>query len=258
MHTRSLFAIVGALAAMLYASAGHAQQMRTWVSGTGDDMNPCSRTAMCKTFAGAISKTAAGGEISVYDPGGYGAVTITKSLSIVDVGAKASMLVAGTTGVTIKAGPNDSVFLDGLVLEGGGSGTTGISIVSAGSVHIRNCVIRGFQAAPGLAIDVSATMASKVFVSNCAIGKNIAGVQVKPDAGGGAQVFLEGVKLENNAGSAVRAEGQTATVRLNASTITNNVTGLDLASGGIIISFGTNAISGNGTDGQPSHVERLQ
>jgi hypothetical protein len=98
MHTRSLFAIVGALAAMLYASAGHAQQMRTWVSGTGDDMNPCSRTAMCKTFAGAISKTAAGGEISVYDPGGYGALTITKSLSIVDVGAKASMLVAGTTG----------------------------------------------------------------------------------------------------------------------------------------------------------------
>jgi hypothetical protein len=254
-----VIAIAGALAfSLLCAAPGHAQSMHTWVSGTGDDVNPCSRTAMCKTFVGAISKTAAGGEISVYDPGSYGSVTITKSISIVDVGAKASMLVAGATGVTIKAGANDSVFLDGFVLEGGGSGTTGISIVSAGSVHIRNCVIRGFQAAPGLAIDISPTTASKVFVSNCAIGKNTAGIQVKPAAGGGAQVFLDDVKLENNAGSAVRAEGQTATVRLNGSTITNNVTGLDLASGGIIISFGTNAISGNGTDGQPSHVERLQ
>jgi len=255
---RSSFAIVGAFAAMVCAAPGHAQQMHTWVSGTGDDVNPCSRTSMCRTFAGAISKTAARGEISVYDPGSYGAITITKSLSIVDVGAKASMLVAGTTGVTIKAGANDSVFLDGLVLEGGGTGTTGISIVSAASVHIRNCVIRGFQAAPGLAIDVSPTTASKVFVSNCAIGNNSAGVQVKPASGGSAQVFLDDVKLENNAGSAVRAEGQTAMVRVNESTITNNVTGLDFASGGVIISFGTNALSGNGTDGQPSHVERLQ
>jgi hypothetical protein len=254
-----VIAIAGTLAsALLHVAPSHAQSMHTWVSGTGDDVNPCSLTSMCKTFVGAISKTAAGGEISVYGPGSYGSVTITKSISIVDVGAKASMLVAGTTGVTIKAGASDSVFLDGIVLEGGGFGTIGISIISAGSVHIRDCVIRGFQAAPGLAIDVSPTTASKVFISNCAIGKNTAGIQVKPAAGGGAQVFLDDVKLENNAGSAVRAEGQTATVRLNGSTITNNVTGLDLASGGIIISFGTNAISGNGTDGQPSHVERLQ
>ena len=58
-------------------SAAQAQS-RTWVSGVGDDMNPCSRTAPCKTFAGAISKTAKDGEISVLDPGGYGSVTINK------------------------------------------------------------------------------------------------------------------------------------------------------------------------------------
>ena len=63
-------------------SLAHAQATRTWVSGVGDDANPCSRTAPCKTFAGAISKTAAGGEINVLDPGGFGAVTITKSITI--------------------------------------------------------------------------------------------------------------------------------------------------------------------------------
>jgi hypothetical protein len=253
-----VIAIAGTLASsLLYAAPGHAQSMHTWVSGTGDDVNPCSRTSMCKTFVGAISKTAAGGEISVYDPGSYGSVTITKSISIVDVGAKASMLVAGTTGVTIKAGASDSVFLDGIVLEGGGLGTIGISIISAGSVHIRDCVIRGFQAEPGLAIDVAPTAMTQVFVSNCAIGKNSAGIRVKPADGGSARVFLEGVNLESNAGSAIRSEGQTATVRLNRSAITNNGTGLDLA-GGTIITFGTNAISGNAVDGQPSHSERLQ
>jgi hypothetical protein len=258
MHMRSSIAFAGMLAAsLLHAAPGHAQQMRTWVSGTGDDANPCSRTAMCKTFTGAMSKTAPGGEISVYDPGGFGSVTINKSISIVDVGAKASMLVAGTTGVTIKAGPTDVVLLDGLVLEGGGTGTTGISIVSAASVHIRDCVIRGFQAEPGLAIDVAPTAATQVFVSNCAIGKNSAGIRVKPADSGSARVFLERVDLENNAGSAIRAEGPNAVIRLNRTAITNNGAGLDLA-GGSIITFGTNAISGNTVDGQPSHIERLQ
>src|SRR5262245_48964588 len=73
--TMMAFAFVG-------TSAAYAQATRTWVSGVGDDVNPCSRTAPCKTFAGAISKTAAGGEISVLDPGGFGGVTITKSITI--------------------------------------------------------------------------------------------------------------------------------------------------------------------------------
>jgi hypothetical protein len=159
--------------------------------------------------------------------------------------------------VTIKAGPTDAVLLDGVVLEGGGKATTGISIVSAGAVHIRNCVIRGFQGPSGLAIDIVPTSPTQVFISNCAITQNSAGIRAKPDQGGSARVFVEGVALENNAGSAIRSEGQTATVRLNRSAITNNGTGLDLA-GGTIITFGTKAISGNAVDGQPSHSERLQ
>ena len=80
-----------------------AQATRTWVSGVGNDANPCSRTAPCKTFAGAISKTAAGGEISVLDPGGFGAVTITKSITIDGGGGQvASVLVSGTNGIVVS------------------------------------------------------------------------------------------------------------------------------------------------------------
>src|SRR5438034_1930480 len=87
-----------------FASLAHAQATRTWVSGVGDDANPCSRTAPCKTLAGAISKTAVKGEINVLDPGGFGAVTITKSISIEASGAMAGVLVSGTNGIIINAG----------------------------------------------------------------------------------------------------------------------------------------------------------
>jgi hypothetical protein len=96
-----------------------------------------------------------------------------------------------------------------------------------------------------------------VFVSNCALTKNVGGFRAAPTGGGSAQVFLDGVQVENNTGSAVRAEGQGAIVRLNGSTITGNGTGLDLA-GGAIISFGNNAIGGNQNDGRPSEMQPLQ
>src|ERR1700742_1182796 len=91
------------------AVAAHAQATRTWVSGVGDDANPCSRTAPCKTFAGAISKTAASGEINVLDPGGFGGVTITKSITIRADHVEAGVLVSGTNGIIINAGANDRV-----------------------------------------------------------------------------------------------------------------------------------------------------
>ncbi len=91
----------------------HAQATRTWVSGVGDDANPCSRTAPCKTFAGAISKTAAGGVISVLDPGGFGAVTITKAITIESEGAIGGILVSSANGITVNAGKSDVVIACG-------------------------------------------------------------------------------------------------------------------------------------------------
>src|SRR3954469_2557592 len=118
----------GIVAAMLSVAPASAQATRTWVSGVGDDANPCSRTAPCKTFAGAISKTAGGGEINVLDPGGFGGVTITKSISILADHVEAGVLVSGTNAIVIAAGVNDRVVLEGLDIEGLGTGLNGVTV----------------------------------------------------------------------------------------------------------------------------------
>src|SRR6202034_1945773 len=87
-----------------------AQATRTWVSGVGDDANPCSRTAPCLTFAGAITKTAAGGGKDARDPGGFGTLTINKSITIDGGGGVASVMVpTNTSGITVSAGATDIV-----------------------------------------------------------------------------------------------------------------------------------------------------
>ena len=111
--------LIMALAVCLASAAtAHAQATRTWVSGVGDDANPCSRTAPCKTFAGAISKTAPCGEIDVLDPGGFGALTITKCISIENDDGIAGVLVSGTNGFIVQAGATDRVMIRGLTFEG--------------------------------------------------------------------------------------------------------------------------------------------
>src|SRR4051794_15937188 len=125
-------------------SVASAQATRTWVSGVGDDANPCSRTAPCKTFAGAISKTAAGGEIDALDPGGFGAVTITKSITLNGAGTNASTLAPTQNGIIINAGAGDTVVLRNLYLQGAGSGLVGVKVLAAASVLIDNLRIAGF------------------------------------------------------------------------------------------------------------------
>src|SRR5579859_6624884 len=125
-----------ALVLCLHAAPALAQATRTWVSGVGDDANPCSRTAPCKTFAGAISKTAAGGEINVLDPGGFGAVTITKSITISSQSFEAGVLVSGTNGIVVAAGPTDVVVLEGLDIEGLGTGLDGVKVLTGGTTYV--------------------------------------------------------------------------------------------------------------------------
>jgi hypothetical protein len=139
--------IVGtALCLYLPASSAQAQATRTWVSGVGDDVNPCSRTAPCKTFAGAISKTAAAGEINCLDPGGFGAVTITKSISIDCSEVFASVLVSGTNGIVIS-GAGIKVVLRNLDIQGIGTGINGVSVLAAAEVIIDHCRIAEFTSA---------------------------------------------------------------------------------------------------------------
>jgi hypothetical protein len=121
-----------------------AQASRTWVSGVGDDVNPCSRTAPCKTFAGAISKTAPGGEIDAIDPGGFGTLTITKAITVDGKGPMTSILAAGTNGIVVSAGPNDVVILRNISFNGFSTGINGIRFLSGKALIIENCQIFGF------------------------------------------------------------------------------------------------------------------
>src|SRR5712671_1932435 len=141
-----LITLATALAASLLAFSAQAQATRTWVSGVGDDANPCSRTAPCKTFAGAISKTAASGEINCLDPGGFGAVTITKSMTIDCSEVFASVLVSGTNGIVIS-GAGIKVTLRNLDIQGVNTGINGISILNAAEVVIDHCRIAEFTSA---------------------------------------------------------------------------------------------------------------
>lgn len=243
----------------LFALPAAAQATRTWVSGVGDDANPCSRTAPCKTFAGAISKTAAGGEISIIDRGAYGAVTITKAMSITADTSFASILDTSTNGVTINAGPNDVVALRGLSIIGGATGgLAGVRVLAAKAVHITDCSIRTQTGTPGAGIDILPAAPVSVFISNCDISSNTIGIQVKPTGNGKAIVFVDRVTLDRNATAGLLVSGNQATVRLSNSVISRNAPGLSVASGGQIISFGNNAIGGNVPDGAPTSTIRLK
>jgi hypothetical protein len=187
-----------------YSAPAYAQATRTWVSGTGDDVNPCSRTAPCKTFAGAISKTAAGGEISCLDPAGYGAVTITKAMTI-DCHYTEGGVLAGGNGIVVNALSTDVVFLRGLDIFGVNPPTNGVRFIAGAALHIEDCVIRRFNAASSQGVSFQPSGASQLFILNTTIADNGngatgGGVLIQPTgAGGTAKVTLRNVRLEDNA-----------------------------------------------------------
>jgi len=213
-----------------FASLTQAQATRTWVSGVGDDVNPCSRTAPCKTFAGAISKTATGGEIDCLDPGGFGAVTITKSITI--DGTKGagfgSILASNVTGVNVNdsatATPGTSiVILRNLSINGANTTVgSGIRFTSGKSLTVEDCQIFGFTGvggagAAGKGIDVSLSLAGKsVAITNTLIDHCTEGVRLTTSTGFLTAV-IDNVHVENptaTASSAIEvATGAVATIR---------------------------------------------
>jgi len=275
------FGIAGAC--LLAPSAANAQASRTWISGTGDDANPCSRTAPCKTFAGAISKTAVAGEINCIDAGGYGALTITKSIAIKCDNTEAGVLVAGTNGFVVSAASTDIVYISGIDFEGLGVTSTslnGIKIISAQQVTVQNCVIRGFGSTNGTdgnGIFMNNTGTTKLFVRDTIMADNaLAGLQVRPQAGATALVGVTtsaaltnggpGMRADDasnattinmtiddsvahgNAGAGVNSTGGTGTtqVTLLHDTLTNNGTGIIANNANSTVRFGYSTVSGNG------------
>src|SRR6185295_19483173 len=148
------FATLGLLVltfALTLPALAAAQATRTWVSGVGDDANPCSRTAPCKTFQGAISKTAAKGEISVLDPGGFGAVTITKSITINGDGTLAGILSSLTNGINVNDSATGTpgtieVTIRSVSIQGAGNGLNGIRFISGKRLTVEHCSIANLDA----------------------------------------------------------------------------------------------------------------
>ncbi|HYN20059.1 MAG TPA: right-handed parallel beta-helix repeat-containing protein [Thermoanaerobaculia bacterium] len=252
-----------------------AQATRTWVSGVGDDANPCSRTAPCKTFAGAISKTATAGEINVLDPGGFGGVTITKSITISSEGFEAGVLVSGTNAIIINATTTSAVVLRGLDIEGLGTGLVGIKVLGGlGSLHVEKCTINNFRGTNSSGIEVSPTTAGtmKFFVKDTIVRNNGqgtgAGILVNPGSGVTVNASLDDVRLENNligfrsqgAGTSntavndsvaagntnagFQAATATATLNIEDSVAASNGTGVACANG--VVRVGHTVFSSNG------------
>jgi len=222
MRNRFVFRTLVGLFALFFAASAFAQATRTWVSGVGDDANPCSRTAPCKTFAGAISKTASGGIIDVLDPGGFGAVTVTKSITIESIGNVGSILASGTNGVVVNALATDTVVLRGLSIDGAGTtlGTNGVRFLNGGKLVIENCTIQNFS-------------------TN--------GIDFEPTASG-AQLVLNDVTINsinnsssNAAGVFIQSSGAVGT--FNRVRITQNNYGLNIRNGSA--SINQSALSAN-------------
>lgn len=260
-----------ALALLVAPAAAQAQATRTWVSGVGDDVNPCSRTAPCKTFAGAISKTAAGGEINVLDPGGFGAVTITKSITIGTDPALGGILSASTNGVVINAAATDVITLRGLTINGSltvSTGLNGIRILNAGTVNIENCYIYGNRSAAPNGNGVVALNTANLLelnidrttLSENGVGNDGAAVLVAPTGTGSARVAVSNSTVLNNTrgirGDASGTSGS-VTMTVSNSTVTNNtLSGLSIVSGassaatlvmqGTTSSLNTSGVNANG------------
>jgi hypothetical protein len=188
-------------ASLIVASPAAAQNARSWVSGVGDDVNPCTRTAPCKTFAGTISKTAAGGEINCIDPGAFGAVTITKAMTINCEDVEAGVLGSLVSGIIVNAGVNDIVTLRGLDFEGTGNGLNGIRFIAGAALHVQDCTIRNFRSATmnqGNGIFFAPSGNSRLFVTDTVLSDNNVGLLIQPNGGGSARVVLERVQAERN------------------------------------------------------------
>lgn len=216
----ALTAVGLALGPALYSAPAQAQATRTWVSGVGDDANPCSRTAPCKTFAGAISKTAGGGEINCLDPGGFGGLTITKSISVVCDYTEGGVLVSGTNALVINAPSNSIITLKGLDVECLGTGLNGVNILGVGvTVHIHKMQIRNCRGANGILIAPSSGTA-EVFVADSYItdngaGATNAGILVNPSGAASVVFTVNRTQLENNSAgiSANIAAGGTGSIK---------------------------------------------
>jgi hypothetical protein len=270
---RSLALLGIMLAVFLYAPSAQAQLTRTWISGiNGDDPNPCSRTAPCRTFQGAMSKTAAGGEIDLLDPQGGGPIGINKSITIDGGnGQGANVTANGVNGVVINTGNTGIVILRNLRINGAGVGLNGIVVKGAGRLLIEDCEIYGFIT-HGIAIEISSGTTQVVINRTTIFGNGQGGIQVKPSGGGTtvtvrdavtsgntfgigldttgggtASAMVERTNISENTGNGIQVTGTGAVLQISNSEIQHNATGVNITAPSDVRSFKNNVIAQNGS-----------
>ena len=311
----------------LPAAPAYALSNRTWVSGVGSDLNPCTRTAPCLTFQLAHDTAAAGGEINCLDSGGFGSVIITKAISILCEGVVGGLLSNLSNGVTVNAGAGDVVVLRGLDITGigiAGPGITGVRFFAGAALHIENCRIRGFNVPSGWGIEFLPNAAAELYVTDTTVSNNGlasgGGIRVQAPAGSTSKVTINRSDVQNNifgikadgtgtgggavpsggvinmtirdtasvgnssngivgttvaggaaivmmvdrsaashnaAGFGIIADGPATTIRIGGSSITGNANGVGASNGGTLLSFKTNQIRGNSSDGTPLAADNL-
>ena len=250
----------------LDAAPAAAQATRTWISGVGDDVNPCSRTAPCKTFAGAISKTAAGGEINCLDPGGFGGVTVTKAMTFICDQVEGGVLVSSQNGFTINAGDADVVTISGMDIFGptASPGLNGVRFLNGAGVNIRNSTIKGFSA-QGVSFEVGAGDTSFLNLDNVTIlGSGTVGdgttgaIKVAPGVGATANVVITNTRVQGNVNVGLRLDltGTTGTkinAQVSGSAFNNNGVGMLIkapaGTGTINATVNGTMVSGNTSSG---------
>jgi len=271
-----LFGLI--LSAFLPFSPAHAQNWDTWVVGGGIDGGACSRDAPCKTLHAAYDQTNAGGQINVLGPGEFGALFITKSISIVnDSGGTANTCCTNTGNesqlaqIVIAAGADGAVTLRGLVFNGSNLAgiplpVSGVMINNARQVNIQNCVILS-QKSPGIIVapttdSLSQTLASSmnVEVLDTTVNGSGTGIKITSVPGLPISVAIDRTQIKNNTGAGVRADGTSggpirvaisdSAISLNSS---NGVLALSGPSGNVTVNVTRSVVASNGLYGVQSN-----
>jgi len=250
-------AALGAVFVLILHLAPAQAQPFQYVATTGSDAGACGAvTTPCRTFQRVHDLVNPGFTIVALDSGDFNAVTITKSIAIVARGVDATGWSGANTKITINAGANDEVLIDGLRIgrDSIGGVNSGIEFNTGGRLHVRNCVIRNFATA---GIHIKGSNGSRVYISDSTISGSDIGVFLQ--AGDkSVQVFLDRVTVNLNVSAGIRSHGNKAAVRISNSSITDNGIGIRATQGGKLLSFGNNAIHGNGTNGAPTATVALR
>jgi hypothetical protein len=243
---------------LLAAMSLSAQATRTWVSGIGDDANPCTRTAPCRTFEGALARTAACGEISVMDAGGFGTVTITKSVTIDGSGTNASILNGGgLTGIVVNLAASDScntVVLRNLSIQGGGQpssvGLAGIRFI--GSVVATNLIVqhvaivhqqRGIDVQPGITNH-------RLFLKDVDVDRTtVHGIHVRPDAGKLVRLHFHDVRSRGSLGDGLQLANNIQGTIHQSQFEANGNNGVNAASNSVFVTLTDTVMANNLTNG---------